>query len=115
MPKHCREVQEGSREGSQSPSNVLASYCQARRPAYLALVFRLRQRRPPPPVFLHLEAAGTFSHSQGGRHLLPPPPTCLHELGRSLRIPKDVSGVGERWQAPQYQRVTIRSRAPSAV
>jgi len=62
---------------------------------------------------LRLEAAGTFL-AQGGRHLIPPPPKCLHEPGRILRIAEDVSEVDEQRQAPPYQRVSIRSRAPSA-
>jgi len=89
---------------------------------------------PRPMQFqLILEAAGTFPNvtrrerlatvpsakmaaepgpDRGGEHRVPPPPTCLRELGRFLRIPEDVSGVDERPQAPPYQRVSIRSRAP---
>lgn len=85
---------------------------------------------------LILEAAGTFPNvtgrerlatvpsakmaagpgpDRGGGHRVPPPPKCLHELGRSLGIPEDAGGVDGRRQAPPYQRVSIRSRAPSAV
>lgn len=51
----------------------------------------------------------------GGNHVerFRPPPICLHELGRFQSISEDVSGVDEQRQTPLYQRVSIRSRAPS--
>ena len=56
----------------------------------------------------------TPSSDLGGRDGVPPPPECLHELGRSLSIAEDVSGDDGQLQTSVIQRVSIRSRAPSA-
>lgn len=50
----------------------------------------------------------------GGGRSVPPPPKCLQELGRFLSSGEDVSGDETSLQPSLNQRVTIRSRAPSA-
>jgi hypothetical protein len=47
-------------------------------------------------------------------HGVPPPPKYLQEVGRFPRLAEDGSRDDAQRQAPLDQRVSIRSRAPSA-
>ena len=51
----------------------------------------------------------------GGGQTVPPPPKCLQEVGRFLRIPEDASGVDEQRQTPPYQRVRPDNAPRSAM